>query len=321
MSYTFLDWRYALPCGDRLPHDVRKSLSPWFLDLLPRALSDVHGNLSMRWKKIPRPLAPLRDRILEGGKPAIVGRLGNNYLELTLGAQGQTQELPWIPRTWSTPTTFFPDKAREYLARERASSKKELAAMTDENVQYLAYKHFGRQPLLDDNRGDDEAREWAVYVAPPVQKEGIAGALGNFGFAPDGLLAEFVRAFDGLRESEPGLAGGFIPHREWITAEQDLRVSKYSWYEHLPADEKREWKDAVLLFHARNGDHVLLHPTLKAGWMLHEEARVEPKWPTFEAFVAGYADALEYRWPFDGYGPSTEAIEARRQRESKKKPR
>jgi hypothetical protein len=296
-------------------------LSPWFLDLLPGTLTDVREILSTRWKKIPRPLAPLRERILEGGKPAIVGRLGNNFLELTLGARGQDQELPWIPRTWSTPTQFFPDKAREYLAKERASSKKELAAMSDENVRYLAYKHFGRQPLLHPYRGDDGAPEWAVYVAPPVDDSRLAEHLRKFGFAPDGLLAEFVRAFDGFRESEPDLAGGFIPHRQWITAEQDLRVSKYSWYEHLPADEKREWKDSVLLFHARNGDHVLLHPTQKAGWMLHEEARVEPRWPTFEAFVAGYADALEYRWPFDGYGPSTEAVEARRARESKRKPR
>jgi len=319
-GYACVDWRYALPCDRRIPVEVREPLSQWFLDLLPLTLNEVRATLSKRWSTLPSPLAPLRDTILQAGKPAVVGRLDGIYLELTLGAEGKNRDLPWIPRPWSTPTRFFPDKARDYLAGGNDFTMKELAAMADDHVQYLAYKDFADRNPVDNSDHDDEAREWAIYVAPPVDDSRLASHLRTFGFPPDSLLADFVRAFDGFRESEPWLAGGFIPHRQWITAEQDLKFSKYSWYEHLPAEEQREWKDAVILFHARNGDHVLLHPTQKAGWMLHEEARVEPKWPTFEAFVAGYVDALEYRWPFDGYGPSTEAIDARRERESKRKP-
>lgn len=316
MSYTHIDWRYTLPCQKAIPDEVRKALSDWFLELIPCTLKDIHARLSRRWKDVPRAFAPLRDRILEGGKPAIVGRLGSNYLELTLGAKGKDQDLPWIPRTWSTPTKFFPDRAREYLEKARTFPKKELAAMSDEHVEYLAYQHFGNQALVHHYRGEDETWEWAVYVPEPISDKVINDGLKKFGFESDGLLAEFIRAFDGIRESEPGLAGGFIPLREWITTDQE-RTSKYSWYEHLPPDQQKEWREAIIFFHARNGDHVVLHPSGKAGWMLHEEGRIEDKWPTLERFLADYADALEYRWPFDGYGPSTEAIEARKKRDAK----
>ena len=320
MTYAYFDWRYPLPCEKRIHREVRDSLEGWFVDLLDSDVNTVRKMLSKRWKDISRPLVPLRKVILQGGKPAITGRLGENFLTLTLGAQGKDPDCPWIPKTWSTPTKFFPDKARNSLAKERVFSKEELAKMPDDHVQHLAYQHFEVQLSFQHYRRgeqDEEPWEWTIYIPPPIEGASVADGLRKHAFKPGGLLEEFLRAFDGFRESDPGLAGGFIPLRQWIRTEQDRERSKYSWYDHLPEAQQREWKDAIILFHARNGDQVVLHPDERAGWMLHEEARIEPKWPSFEAFIAGYVDALEYRWPFDGYGPSTEAIEARKARSSR----
>lgn len=50
--------------------------------------------------------------------------------------------------------------------------------------------------------------------------------------------------------------------------------------------------------------------------MMHEESRIREAWRSFDELIVHYADYLEYRWPFDSYGPSDKAIQARKARAS-----
>lgn len=309
------DWRYTLPCKERIPEEVEESLPRWLIEITDCDLTGVRARLEERWRHVAIPLAPLRDRILGGGKPAILGLLGQTYLEMTIGALGHDKDWPWTPRKWSSPTQFYPDRAREHLAEEGILTPEAIARLSDDNVRTLVYRHLESHPRFQHYRERKGRWEWTLYIAPPVSAESIAPKLRALGFDTEGSVAQFVAAFDGLRESEPGVAGGFIPLGEWHTVEEDSLRNSDSWYDSISASEMKEWKSAVVLFHAYNGDHLLLQPSGQTGWMLHEESRVEPKWDSFERFVEDYSDVIEYRLPFDGYSPDEEAVRMRRTRE------
>jgi hypothetical protein len=155
---------------------------------------------------------------------------------------------------------------------------------------------------------------WPLYVAPPIREQAWLQQLQRLRLPSRGAVAAFVRHFDSLRESEPGLAGGFKPVTDWRTIEEDRSANEHSWYLRVPARMLREWAGSLIVFVARNGDHILLHPSRKVGWMNHEKAEVRKHWDSFGRFIGYYADFLEYRWPFDSWGPSKEAASARRER-------
>jgi hypothetical protein len=121
----------------------------------------------------------------------------------------------------------------------------------------------------------------------------------KFGLPVSDSFVEFNCVFAGLRESEPNLAGGFLLVDEWKTFRD--RLGKYASYRE-PAQLKK-WGDSVVVFHARNGNHVLMNPDGKLAWDVMQEQRVDEKWKSFDEFIEHYADYLDYNWPFDSYGP------------------
>jgi len=168
---------------------------------------------------------------------------------------------------------------------------------------------------------DGERWSWSLFVAPPISERTWGQELRRLRLSPRSLVAAFARHFDFLRESEPGLAGGFKPLSEWRTIEEDAIASNYSWYTYLPEKMRREWAGSVIVFGARNGDEILLHSSGKIGWLNHEQSLVRKEWSSFEEFIARYADFIEYRWPFDCWGPSDEAVNARKNRERRRRNR
>lgn len=151
---------------------------------------------------------------------------------------------------------------------------------------------------------------WTIYVAPPGNTTEATKALSKAGLEGHADARAFVENFDHLRESEPGFSGGFIPVSRWES------FRRHGVFDLLDSGVREGWADARMIFHCRNGDDVLLHPSGEVAIFLLAEGRMTGAWKSFREFLVDYADHLGYRWPFDGYGPSEEAIVKRRERET-----
>ena len=188
--------------------------------------------------------------------------------------------------------------------------------MSDGEVEWRSYSEWGsnRFPAGLGSSGDDPWTASSCYVAPPESRDTIESNLGRVGLTRQKAYAQFLISFHGFRESLPRLSGHFVSASDLRTVELDREAEESSWYGSLPETVMDEWSGAVPIFVACNGDELLLHPSGKAGWMMHEESTIRQEWTSFEDLIVHYADYLEYHWPFDGYGPSEKAKEARKKR-------
>lgn len=318
MQYDHYDWKYGLPAKAVMDSTVQRVLHPWCRRILQFDERQVRAELKSRWRKVPGWLRPLRDRILLASAPFVIGWKTESFLGLTLGAEGPAGDHPWIPRPWRTPTRFLAGPARRFL---RADPDYQPGGRPLESAAHSAWTSrlddlTNRWRLAPTPEGQ-ESWEWSIFVSPSGNRGLIVRALRQLNLTDSDDLLEFLVHFDNLRESEPRLSGGFVPAKHWVRVEDD----RHSFYDFMPEDIQRAWRGSVTIFHARNGDAFVLAPEGHVGAMLHEEGRIERRWSSFREFVVHYADYLENRRPFDGYGPSNQAIVARRRRERELKGR
>jgi hypothetical protein len=158
--------------------------------------------------------------------------------------------------------------------------------------------HIQSPPAFDNGAGN---KVLEYYLQAPLPAETIRECLQQQGFENQPSVAKFLEFFNGFRESEPHLCGSFVDVREWNRIDNSEAL-----------DEKtqglEDWSDGVILFEARNGDLLLLHPTGRTAWYSHEESLIRGMIPRFELFIQKYAAHLEYNWPFDSWGPPDEVI-------------
>ena len=130
-----------------------------------------------------------------------------------------------------------------------------------------------------------------MLAAPP--EFSVTDALAKF-VTPTPLMAEFFTHFHALRESPPGCAGSFLPPNTWDRVAEDRHLASYR--------QSKEWQTAVSIYHALNGDYVLLSKTGKTAWAQMETQRIVPLKDDFEAFIQHYVAYRRFSWPFDSWG-------------------
>lgn len=208
------------------------------------------------------------------------------------------------------------------LAREWKGLKNPLAKLRDHLLPARNAALTGRkgEAFLEICRGipfsangdvPENERWMSMYLRPPQPREKVLQRIKELNLPRTKSFIDFHRVFSGLRDSEPGSAGGFERVEDWRTFRDDL--GKYA--KDREPEDLRKWGDAVVLFHARDGSHVLMSSDGRLAWDVMQENRVDEKWRTFDEFIEHFADYLGYNWPFDSYGPSHEAVEQRRRRE------
>ena len=62
------------------------------------------------------------------------------------------------------------------------------------------------------------------------------------------------------------------------------------------------WKDSLMLYHARNGCHLLVRRDGKVAWWIMQERRVEVIADDFDEFVLQFNEHRKISYPFDPYG-------------------
>lgn len=214
-----------------------------------------------------------------------------------------------------------PGEVSSTLSRQWKGLKKPLAELRDHLLPVRNVALTGRrgEAFLEICRGIPFAaitevpldeRWMSMYLQPPQHREKVLKKIKEFNLPKTKSFIDFNCVFSGLRDSEPDSAGGFEPVDKWRPFRD--RLGKFA--EYREPEDLRKWGDAVVIFHARNGNHVLMDSDGRLAWDVMQENRVGEKWKTFDEFIEHFADYLDYNWPFDSYGPSEEAVEQRRNR-------
>ena len=115
-------------------------------------------------------------------------------------------------------------------------------------------------------------------------------------FPADQTLKEFFRQFAGMRESMPPMSGDFVYNDLQLL--DDLVSGR-------DTDEYEDWLDALCVYHAVNGDLVLLGEDGETGWYVMAENRVDLFTSSFDEMLQLWAE-FRSTWnkPFDSYSAS-----------------
>lgn len=132
-----------------------------------------------------------------------------------------------------------------------------------------------------------------LYVAAPLKREFIEDQLTPWGLEENETLVQFLRCFGGLSESVIG-AGNFTHVGPWTKFERELVPEGVAGF--------AQWEDALVMYHAANGNALLIRKDGKLGWYILQEQRVTLAAESFDDFV----HKLAHYWkntsfPIDAY--------------------
>jgi hypothetical protein len=134
------------------------------------------------------------------------------------------------------------------------------------------------------------------YVAAPVSPASVRARLDALG-SKDALFRDFLLAFDGLRDSAPGDAGGFLPLDEIVLVERARRrTASVVSTDMIESDELAGWRDAAIVYEDGTGDVLLLSPRGPIAWVRHGEGVVEPCGKSFLDFFASDGQVKNLSW-------------------------
>ncbi len=134
------------------------------------------------------------------------------------------------------------------------------------------------------------------YVPGPTTASFARKKLKTLGL-DDAHLLEHVLAFDGLHDSDPGMAGGFYPVADFVTVERARkRTSSVMSTDMIESDELKGWRDAVIVYEDGTGDVLLVSPSGPIAWVRHGEGVVERCGKSFKDFIARDGSVKNYSW-------------------------
>ena len=146
--------------------------------------------------------------------------------------------------------------------------------------------------------GGPQGKGDCYYFSMPGSTDELAGAFSKFGIGESPGAMEFFRLFRGLRESID-VAGGFELPSEWRGFGEEIAP----WREYIDDLEAiKPWETSVKIYHALNGDMVLMNGAGCTAWYRFEDQTIQPIAPHFGDFLCYFRKHLDCHWPFDSHG-------------------
>lgn len=172
------------------------------------------------------------------------------------------------------------------LALRDTLSEFEVRAIVDDGAGGMIY---AVRPKSDENIVGN-----SFYLPAALTESELTKHLKQVGLADNAALKEFMHYFGGL--AEDSIAAGNFVYREtpWPTFSD-------SWEGSIQGFE--DWKSSLMIYHALNGCHVLVHPNGKVAWWMMQEHRVAECANDFDEFIMYFSKHRKLAWPFDPYGP------------------
>lgn len=158
---------------------------------------------------------------------------------------------------------------------------------------------FGDGGLIKGVRpgASDESVGNCFYLPGPLDSDVLNSRLASVSLAGNPAIQEFMSHFAGLAE-DTTVAGHFV------YSESPWPVFEDRWRDSIDDEGEFEaWKGSLILFHARNGCHVLVHPTGRVAWLVMQEASINEIAGSFDDFLFRFNEHRKLAWPYDPYGP------------------
>lgn len=222
------------------------------------------------------------------------------------------------PPRYLLPTTEIPDSVRDtlhpwiagFVGLSPAEATKRLHERwaTIDRPSLVALRNtlsdFEVRAIVDDGAGgmiyaervdaEDTLVGNVFFLPAPIDSEILESHLASVELSGNQAVRDFMTHFGGLSE-DVSTAGHFIYlDSPWPTFTD-------SWENSIEGFD--EWQNSLMIYHARNGCSVLVHPTGKVAWWMMQEHRVEELADNFDEFVNRFSDHRKLAWPFDPYGP------------------
>ncbi len=131
------------------------------------------------------------------------------------------------------------------------------------------------------------------YLPAPLSADEITERLSPSGLQGNDALHEFLVYYAGL--SEDTTTAGHFMHDE-----PPWPLFSDSWDDSIEGFD--EWKDSLMLYHARNGCHILVRRDGKVAWWIMQEGVVEHIADDFDSFIGQFNEHRKISWPYDPYG-------------------
>lgn len=131
------------------------------------------------------------------------------------------------------------------------------------------------------------------YLPAPLDAGEVKSKLTPAGLEENEALQEFLIHFSGLAE-DTTMAGDFV------YSDSPWPLFTDSWDGSIEGFD--DWKDSLMLYHARNGCHVLVRKDGRVAWWVMQEHFVDPLAKDIDEFVLQFTDHRKISWPYDPYG-------------------
>ncbi len=176
------------------------------------------------------------------------------------------------------------------LALRETLSKFEVRAIVDYEVGGVIY---AVRPNTDDGTIGN-----SFYLPAPIDPDTLESRLASVSLADNAAVREFMVHFAGLAE-DTTTAGQFVYlESPWPTFTD-------SWGGSIEGFD--EWENSLILYYARNGCRVLVHPKGMVAWWVMQEHLVDQQAENFDEFVTQFNEHRKLAWPYDPYGPPDDA--------------
>lgn len=130
-----------------------------------------------------------------------------------------------------------------------------------------------------------------IYIAQPLPEEVLHKRVEHYDESVRPLMAEFFTKFAGCGEEKEGESGQFV-------LMHDAKASDIAHYE---PEKLGDWRDARLLYAARNGDSVFINRSGATAWHVLETNQIVTLFDTFPQFIKHYAAFRNSPQVFDSW--------------------
>lgn len=139
---------------------------------------------------------------------------------------------------------------------------------------------------------DIERTGASFFLAPLLSRKYWQRRVKKLGLAEYELLLDFLANFAGIRANIPTEDGAFLYDERW-------RIFNEAWMKKIHGFS--DWKGALVIYGADNGDAVLLHQSGKVGWWVFDAKRTRIIARDFEGFLECFIQCCDQMCAFNSY--------------------
>ena len=162
----------------------------------------------------------------------------------------------------------------------------EVRGIVDYEVGGLIYAV--RRNAVDEDVGN------VFYLPAPIDLDTLESRLASVSLADNAAVREFMVCFAGLAEDTTTAGQMAYLDTPWPTFTD-------SWDGRIKGFE--EWENSLMLYHARNGCHLLVRKDGKLAWWVMQERLVSQQADNFDEWIIQFSEHRKLAWPYDPYGP------------------